>query len=524
MVSIGPLVFTDKCSKILIPIYELVVNLDDDGKLAREILCSIVKTGSFQGLQFVFDQLPKLMPKQQLGLFAELPDIQAEDVDFAKNKLSTKSSYPSEIIEIYILLLEKIPEIRDSEWVRILFQIQKLRYGDLPENLIHRVRKLLLASGSVAALDAFHIGLKAADYVLTTKSVELILSAYEGFKLDLEVQNKEMLTDILYGCIKDVNQEFICDVGFVLYQLGEKQGSVILQQSLDSLKEKEVTKSIRYMAMAGLWNNWRSIFKVLQIESFRVHQQFLLFFTHEECSVKDPELKDELIFQLTGERVSSIDENVELDNDEETARLEAIFEQMRSNRMDNKVRYQMEQSMQELTIFFIDIAGYTERSRETDIAEIMLLLDNFSKIIQPLGEKFNGTLVKKIGDCFMYTFEQPIDGVLASLEIQKTLKGYNAKRVEKEKLHTRIGLNTGKVFMKEGDVFGDPVNIASRIESNAPHDGILINESTFEGVKEFVNYEKMDPMVVKGADDPLQTYLILDSLPGVLEMYLKTNS
>ena len=236
------------------------------------------------------------------------------------------------------------------------------------------------------------------------------------------------------------------------------------------------------------------------------------------------DLIDELIFQLTGERVSSIDESIELDNDEETARLESIFEQMRSNRMDNKVRYQMEQSMQELTIFFIDIAGYTERSRETDIAEIMLLLDNFSKIIQPLGKKFNGTLVKKIGDCFMYTFEQPIDGVLASLEIQKTLKGYNAKRVENEQLHTRIGLNTGKVFMKEGDVFGDPVNIASRIESNAPHDGILINESTFEGVKEFVNYEKMEPMVVKGADDPLQTYLILDSLPGVLEMYLKTNS
>ena len=66
----------------------------------------------------------------------------------------------------------------------------------------------------------------------------------------------------------------------------------------------------------------------------------------------------------------------------------------------------------------------------------------------------------------MYTFEQPIDGVLASLEIQKELKEYNSKRAEHEQ-DTRIGLNTGKVFMKEGDVFGDPVNIASRIESNA---------------------------------------------------------
>ena len=180
--------------------------------------------------------------------------------------------------------------------------------------------------------------------------------------------------------------------------------------------------------------------------------------------------------------------------------------------------------MQESTIFFIDIAGYTERSRDTDIVDIMLLLDNFSKIIQPLGEKFNGTLVKKIGDCFMYTFEEPIDGVLASLEIQKELEEYNAQRVENEQLHTRIGLNTGKVFMKEGDVFGDPVNIASRIESKAPHDGILIHESTFKGVREFVDYQKMEPIMVKGADEPLQTYLILNSLPGVIEMYLKSNS
>ena len=141
---------------------------------------------------------------------------------------------------------------------------------------------------------------------------------------------------------------------------------VILQQAIDSLNESEVTKSIRYMASAGLWNQWRSLFKVLELESFRVHQQLLLFFTHKECSVSNSELKDELIFQLTGQRVSTIEEVVELVNDEEIQRLEILFEQMRSNRMDNKIRYQMEQSMQELTIFFIDIAGYTERSRDTD--------------------------------------------------------------------------------------------------------------------------------------------------------------
>tara|TARA_Y100000589_G_scaffold323688_1_gene358604 strand:+ start:837 stop:3692 length:2856 start_codon:yes stop_codon:yes gene_type:complete len=523
LVSIAPDVFSDRCCKILIPIYELVFNMDDDGKLAREILRALVKNGSVQGLQFVFEQLPNLMPTQQLELFTQLPNIEADHISFAKSKISTKSSYSPEFLEVYILLLEKMPEIRDSEWVRILFQMQKLRYGSLSEGLIHRVRKLLLSSGSVAALDAFHTDLKTLDYVLSANLVELILSAYVGFRLDEESQNKEILSDLLYGCLKETNQEFMCDIGYVLHQLNEKQGSVILQQSLDSENESEVAKAVSYFAMAGLWSNWRSIFKVLEIESFRVHQQFLSFFDHAECAVQNPELQDELIFQLTGERLSNVNEALKITDDEELERLEGLFQQMRSNRMDNKIRYQMEQSMQELTVFFIDIAGYTERSRDTDIAEIMLLLDNFAKIIQPIGEKFSGNLVKKIGDCFMYTFEQPIDGVLASLEIQKKLQEYNQKRVESEQLHTRIGLNTGKVFMKEGDVFGDPVNMASRIESKAPHDGILIHESTFVDVKDFVEYQKMDPILVKGADEPVQTYLILDSLPGVLEMYFKTN-
>ena len=93
---------------------------------------------------------------------------------------------------------------------------------------------MLLNSGSVAALDAFHADLKDLDYALNANLVELILSAYVGFRLDEETQNKEILSDLLYGCLKGTNQEFMCDIGYVLHQLNEKQGSVILQQSLDS--------------------------------------------------------------------------------------------------------------------------------------------------------------------------------------------------------------------------------------------------------------------------------------------------
>ena len=139
------------------------------------------ENGKFLGPKVCIQSIAKIDPKQQLGLFVELPYIRAEDIDFSKNKLSTKSSNPSEFIEIYISLLEKIPEIRDSEWVRILFQMQKLRYGDLSEKSIHKVRKLLLSSASLAALDSFHTELKDSDYVLNSNYLELMLSAYDGY-------------------------------------------------------------------------------------------------------------------------------------------------------------------------------------------------------------------------------------------------------------------------------------------------------------------------------------------------------
>ena len=80
------------------------------------------------------------------------------------------------------------------------------------------------------------------------------------------------------------------------------------------------------------------------------------------------------------------------------------------------------------------------------------------------------------------------------------------------------------LFVRDDDIFGDPVNLASRVESQAPPNGILIHESTFQGVDGFVEARKMDLISLKGISEPVQTYLILNSLPGVLETYFKNKS
>ncbi len=191
-------------------------------------------------------------------------------------------------------------------------------------------------------------------------------------------------------------------------------------------------------------------------------------------------------------------------------------------RSGHKTRFELEQNIQELTIFFIDIAGYTKKSATSDIGEVMLMLDEFAKIIVPIGKKYRGNLIKKIGDCYMYTFESPIEAVMASLEVQSELRSYNEFRVDKDKLNTRIGLNTGKVFTQDNDVYGDPVNVASRVESKAPLNNLLINETTYLPIQDFVVTEKQEPVAVKGVDKPLQTYVVRGLKKGVQEAYFES--
>ena len=358
------------------------------------------------------------------------------------------------------------------------------------------------------------------------RSVEVLLAGMDDFQ-HIDPESVHIIRDICYGCLSGLNEQYSTELGFILHTLGEEQGQKMLVEALKSGKDKAVSTTIKLLKKSANSDLWQEILHTIRLDSTLIHQLVFGYFTDESIQLNNERVRAELIFLRTGERPEvRLSEAEELEQlaDHEKKDLKNLFQQMRSTRMDNKTKFEMEQNMKELTIFFIDIAGYTKRSNTSDISEIMVMLDDFGKIIQPIGESYKGHLIKKIGDCFMYTFNVPLDAVLASIEIQNQLAKFNEMRVESERLHTRIGLNTGKVFVKDGDVYGDPVNTASRVESKAPMDGLLINETTFEGVRDFIDYEKMEPIHVKGIDKPLQTYVVKAPKPGVLAMYKAENS
>ena len=164
------------------------------------------------------------------------------------------------------------------------------------------------------------------------------------------------------------------------------------------------------------------------------------------------------------------------------------------------------ENTQELTVFFIDIAGYTEKSTTIDMSALLKLIKTFEDTVSAVMAANRGSIVKKMGDGILAVFKHPLNATIAALAVQQKISEYNSMRMEKEKFQTRIGLNTGKVIRKDNDIFGEVVNIASRMQSAATPGDILLTQVTFEEIKKFVRCTELGKIQVKGIKEAITAY------------------
>ena len=117
-----------------------------------------------------------------------------------------------------------------------------------------------------------------------------------------------------------------------------------------------------------------------------------------------------------------------------------------------------------LTIVFTDIAGFTKRTSEQTLEENQRFLAAHSAILAPIFKAFGGRVVKTIGDSFMVVFESPTQALLSCLAVQDKVWLHNRSVAEAERFNVRAAVNVGEVRLSGNDVFGEPVNVASRVE------------------------------------------------------------
>lgn len=162
-----------------------------------------------------------------------------------------------------------------------------------------------------------------------------------------------------------------------------------------------------------------------------------------------------------------------------------------------------------LVILFTDIVGFTEATSLHSREQNQRILERHNSILLPIVKRFRGRHIKSIGDALLLVFTSPTDGMRCAMAMQDALHAYNLTAPGNEEIHIRIAASLGEVRIARGDIFGEPVNVTSRIEGVTPADEIYFSEAVYLAMnKAEVPAVEIGVQELKGITKPVRLYAI----------------
>jgi adenylate cyclase len=280
-----------------------------------------------------------------------------------------------------------------------------------------------------------------------------------------------------------------------------------------------ILQQIRSAMCVPLWKKDR-IIGVIQLDSVRMDNQF---------NQDDLEL-----LQTIGSQMAMIIEQASLNEQiREEERMRNRLERFHSPQVIEMILRSGQETKDNImepkdltaTMLFTDIIGFTRLSEQMPPREINMILNQFFSRMTDIIFEYDGTLDKYIGDALMAVFGAPMEkeddaerAILAALEMRRELAVMMEKAGAEKQINVRIGINTGRVVAgnigspKRMDytVIGDPVNIASRLESIAQPNQILIGEETYRHVKGRFKINEVGAHKVKGKEKKILAYEVIE--------------
>lgn len=203
-----------------------------------------------------------------------------------------------------------------------------------------------------------------------------------------------------------------------------------------------------------------------------------------------------------------------------------IYEQLFSGKQDATIT----STRKFLTIFFSDIINFTVITEHLQPEAFTVLLNHYFNEMSRIALRYNATIERFLGDSILIFFGDPetkgekedaLACVSMALEMRRNIKRLNKRWHDMgitEPLHIRMGISSGFCTVgnfgsdqrMEYTIMGGKVNLASRLETNAGPDQILIAHETYSLIKEVMYCEKKEPIMVKGIPYPVQTYQVVD--------------
>ncbi len=161
-----------------------------------------------------------------------------------------------------------------------------------------------------------------------------------------------------------------------------------------------------------------------------------------------------------------------------------------------------------ITVMFTDLKGSTAIAETHGDFASRSLIKQHNDIVFPLVAKHGGTLVKTMGDGTMSYFADPQGAVRAAAEIQKGIDAFNLQKKIAIPILMRVGIHTGQGIVERNDIFGDVVNVASRIEGQASPGEIFLSEEAYAALadKTEIHCGFAKEAALKGKKEPVKLY------------------
>lgn len=336
----------------------------------------------------------------------------------------------------------------------------------------------------------------------------LILEVIERRAAEGRIPNHEGLSEFLYGVLRSSGAQAQNHAAVLLWKLKDDYALKVLQDYMRTRDPEQQTGIIWKLQGAVNAKLVRILQPLLTEENTSLQEALratLLSTTEEEARSKllAAVLSARGVSGAATEPQEEADEEVQVD----------LFNERKAFRFERE-------HVQELAILFTDIQGYSKKAQALSSIQLSSLLQDYEGILLPGFAAHRGELIKKMGDGHMFVFQRPLDATLAAIRLQKALKRFNCYREESLRLVVRVGIHWGKVVCREGDVLGNHVNIASRLEGAARGGSILVSDAVYQLLQGQVHAREIGLIEVKNIAEPIKVfepYEISIDLPPALD-------
>lgn len=179
--------------------------------------------------------------------------------------------------------------------------------------------------------------------------------------------------------------------------------------------------------------------------------------------------------------------------------------------------------LQQVTVLFADLEGFTTLSEHTEPEELLQLLNSYHTFMAKIVIQYGGTIDKFLGDGLMSLYNTPVEqddhisrAVKTALHIQDELYWFQQELPEKQRTTINFGIhsgsavvgNVGSVNLMDFTAVGDTVNVAARLQGVADKGQILVSKLVYEATKDFIFGRSRGKLAVKGRKEPVDAYQI----------------